>query len=331
MLYKIYKNVFLKNWIAWLSLLFGIALLAYLFFIFDTKMVIDSLRKITLWQFAFLFVLKLVFAIVGTVRWKIILNFYNRNVSLWKLYLFKAAVFAISYLTPTAAVGGQAVGALLLKNEKVPLKIGLVSVLLDSILVGIITFLITIFVVILFVTNVIFNLNFAFSFFSSFLFILLLGLAVFWTLKKSILGFNLFLKSKRATGKLFTALKKGAKLFIDFLSFDKKAFVQASLLTVLSYILVLIELFFLLYFLGIVFLPLQLTIVETGNVIAFIFPISQALGITESAAVYTHSILGSTAATGIAMSLILRARHILITLIGIAVLIFYGIIKLRRE
>lgn len=329
---KVYKNVFLKNWISLVSILIGLGMLIYLLYIFDISVIIESFRKISVWQFASIFVLKLIFSTLGALRWKIILNFYKRNASLWKLYWFRHAIFAVSYFIPPAtALGEQAIGAVLLKNEKVPFKIGLLSILLDSLIVALISFLITLFVILTFLLNLAYDLNFSSSILISLITILIFGVVFFSFTRKIISSLHIFLKYLHVSKKLLTKIKKFTYLINDFLSYDKKAFIQVILLTLASYVFILIELFLIVYFLGKVFSPSQLALVEAGNVIASLVPISQALGIAELVASYTVSLLGFVAPFGITLILILRVRHTLLALIGIGVLMFYGVIKLRKK
>lgn len=331
MLYKIYKNIFLKNWLAWISILVGVGLLVYLFLIFNPAQITESLRKITLWQFVLIAIMRLFFSAVGTLRWKIILNYYKQKISFWKLYWFKYAIFTVVYFIPPAgAFGEQAFGAVLLKNEKVPFKVGLVSVFLDTIITGIISALITLFVLGFLLFNFVYNLNYISSLAFSFLLTAFLSVLFFWLLKR-LVGIGTFLEKLKLSRKFISDIKNFAKLFYSFLNYNKKTFFQVILLTLFSYILVLIELLMIVYFLGKIFTPLQLAIVESGNVIASIVPISQALGVAELFSAYTVSLVGYTAAFGVALSLILRARHLFSAFIGIAVLIFYGLIKLRKR
>ena len=86
--------------------------------------------------------------------------------------------------------------------------------------------------------------------------------------------------------------------------------------------------FLILSFLGFNLNVLELAIIEAGYTFAFVIPVSQALGTAEAAGAYVLQALGHGAALGISLTLILRLRHLLFGLIGMVVLIFYGLVKL---
>ena len=98
-------------------------------------------------------------------------------------------------------------------------------------------------------------------------------------------------------------------------------------LSFLNYLSILLEIFLILSFLGLTLNIIELAIIELGYTFAFITPVSQALGSAEAAGAYMLRALGYSAALGISLSLILRIRHLLVGLIGIGVLVFYGLIK----
>ena len=132
------------------SFILGVLLLAPLIYFVEPVVIFESLKKISWWQFGIIFLLKLVFMIFGALKWKIILGSYQQKVSLSKLYLFKFAVFSISYFTPIAAIGGQAVGVMLFKSEKIPIKIGVTTMLIDSVLTPFISIIISFLALVLF-------------------------------------------------------------------------------------------------------------------------------------------------------------------------------------
>ena len=182
-------NIFRGNLFPLLSFLLGIILLLLLFLFIEPASVFASFKKIALWQFGLIFALKLVFWTLTALKWKVILDFYKQKVSLWKLYLFRFAAFSISYFTPITAVGGQAAGVLLLKNEKVPVKIGIATMLIDSILTSFVSVTIGFFVVVLFLLTKFSNIPFlaiAFITFFSVVFFLILFYIVSRIKKPSI-------------------------------------------------------------------------------------------------------------------------------------------------
>lgn len=324
--YKSFK-LFKGNIIPLASFILGLLLLAPVIYFVEATTIFESLEKVAWWQFGTILTLKLVFMIFGAWKWKIILDFYRQKVPLGKLYLFKFAIFSVSYFTPIAAVGGQAVGVMLLKSEKVPTKIGVTTMLIDSVLTLLVSITITFLVVVIFLLTKFFAAP-----------ILIFGsTALFLIILAVILLFFIF-RLKNATSNepksnLWLKWKinviKSLVLFTDFFKKNKKGALYLIGLNLLTHALILFETFLVLYFLGAVLGVLELALVEAGYTFAFIIPISQALGTAEASGAYFLNLLGYGAALGVSLTLILRARHLLVGLIGIAVLIFYGVIKLR--
>ncbi len=324
--YKSFKP-FKGNIIPLTSFILGLLLLAPVIYFVEPIVIFESLKKIALWEFSLILTLKLVFMIFGALKWKIILGFYHQKVSLGKLYLFKFAVSSISYFTPIAAVGGQAVGVMLLRNEKVPIKIGITTMLIDSVSTPLISITVTFLAVTLFLLTKFFVGP-----------ILIFGGATLFLISLAIILLFFIFKLKSTDMeetknnrwlKWKISIIKSLILFADFFKKNKKGTLYLIGLNLLAHASILFETFLVLYFLDAVLGILDLALVEAGYNLAFIIPISQALGTAEASGAYFLSLLGYGAALGVNLTLILRARHLLVGLIGIAVLIFYGVIKLR--
>ena len=316
-------NVFKGSFFSLLPFMLGIMLLLLLFFFIQPASVFESFEKISLWQFGFILALRLVFWTLSALKWKIILDFYQQKVSFWKLYLFKFAVFSVSYFTPITAVGGQAAGVVLLKNEKVPVKIGITTMLIDSVLAPFVSVTISLFALVLFLLIKFSSVPFFILAFLT-LFSVIFFLALFFIvciIQKPILE-----KSKlKVWSKWKITLKDFLYIFSDFFRKNKKGVLYLVVLSFFGHMSILLEIFLILSFLDISLDVIELAVIEAGYTFAFLIPVSQALGTAEATGAYTLQALGHSAALGISLTLILRIRHLLVALIGIAVLIFYGL------
>ncbi len=324
-----YKNFNLLkgNTLPLVSFILGIIFLVLLIYFLKPTTVLEVLNKITLWQLGLILTLKLVFSIFGAWKWKIILEFYNQKIPPPKLYLFKIATFSVSYFTPMAAVGGQAVGVMLLKNEKVPTKIGIMTMLIDSVLTPFISIIISFLAVLIFLVTKFSSASF-----------LIFGLLTLFLIVLFSIYFLIVLKIKRTTVqkpkhnfwlRWKITIKDFLFAFADFFRKNKKATLYLIALSLLGHAATLFEIFLILSFLGVSLAVIELAIIEVGYTFAFIIPISQALGTAEVSGAYFLNLLGYSATLGVSLTLILRFRHLLVAAIGIAVLIFYGVIKLR--
>ena len=316
-------NVFKGSFFSLLPFMLGIMLLLLLFFFIQPASVFESFEKISLWQFGFILALRLVFWTLSALKWKIILDFYQQKVSFWKLYLFKFAAFSVSYFTPITAVGGQAAGVVLLKNEKVPVKIGITTMLIDSVLAPFVSVTISLFALVLFLLIKFSSVPFFILAFLT-LFSVIFFLALFFIvciIQKPILE-----KSKlKVWSKWKITLKDFLYIFSDFFRKNKKGVLYLVVLSFFGHMSILLEIFLILSFLDISLDVIELAVIEAGYTFAFLIPVSQALGTAEATGAYTLQALGHSAALGISLTLILRIRHLLVALIGIAVLIFYGL------
>lgn len=318
-------NILKGNLFSLLSFIFGIILLFLLFFFIKPASVFASFEKIALWQFGLIFTLRLVFWTLSALKWKIILDFYKHKVSFYKLYLFKFATFSVSYFTPITAVGGQTVGVVLLKNEKVPAKIGITTMLIDSLLTPFVSVTISLFAIVLFLLTR----------FSSTPFLTLAFITLFSTVLFLSLFFVVFRIKKptveksqsKSWPKWKITLKEFLFIFSDFFRKNKKGACHLVALSFLGHLSIFLEIFLILSFLGITLDIIELAIIEAGYTFAFVIPVSQALGTAEAAGAYVLQTLGYSAALGISLTLILRLRHLLFGLIGVGVLIFYGLVK----
>jgi uncharacterized protein (TIRG00374 family) len=324
--YKSY-SLLKRNPIPFLSLIVGVVLLLTLLYFVRPATIIESFKKITLAQFGLIILLKLGFMILGALKWKVILDFYNQKVSISKLYFFKFATFSVSFFTPMAAVGGQAVGVVLLKNERVPVKIGVATMLIDSVLTPFISIIISLLAVLIFLLT---------KFSDAPVFIL--GVAILFSIVLFSVLFFIAFKIKRTDIKNHQngfLLKWKVVIydflitFSDFFRENKKGTLFLVILILLGHAAVLFEIFLILYFLDVGLGVIEIALIEAGFTFAFVIPISQALGVAEMSGAYFLNLLGYSATLGVSLTLILRARHLLVGLIGVVVLISYGLIKLR--
>jgi hypothetical protein len=116
-----------KSRIAFLTA--GIVILAVLFKSFGIEKIIEHFRIMN-WRFFLIIILYLFNNIIMTYVWKILINYPVKLKNLHKLYLARIAGDATSSINSLAALAGEPIKAMYIKNF-VPLKIGLASVVLD--------------------------------------------------------------------------------------------------------------------------------------------------------------------------------------------------------
>lgn len=308
-----------------LSFLLGLFLLIVIVSLIDPAEILSSLREITIWQFLAIFILRLAFGILGAIKWRIILEFYQYSVSFWKLYLFKLASFAVEYFTQVTVVGGQVTGVVLLRGERVPTRVGVAVMVVDSVTTSFVTMTVSFVATTAFLLTRFSNGPVTTLVLLTFLILLLFLLAFLFALR-----IEPSIKEKKKVSfweRTALALRDLVLAFSDFFKNNKRGVGVLLAVSLLGHAGVLLEIFLILLFLGNVVGILEPAIIETGYTFAFLTPISQALGTAEAAGAYTLSLLGYSAALGVGLTLILRVRHLLLGFLGIGVLIVYGVVK----
>jgi glycosyltransferase 2 family protein len=76
-----------------------------------------TLQQLQLWQIGLILTLNMIFYLLATARWWIIVEAENKRISFWPLFLVRVAVFGISYFTLGPQVGGEALQVLVLRQK----------------------------------------------------------------------------------------------------------------------------------------------------------------------------------------------------------------------
>jgi uncharacterized protein (TIRG00374 family) len=92
-----------------------------------------NLGRLSAGQIAVLLVVNLLFVLVLTLRWAVILNGLGASVGLLRLMSYRLAGYAVSYLTPGPQFGGEPLQMYLAKQRsEVDYDVGSASILLDK-------------------------------------------------------------------------------------------------------------------------------------------------------------------------------------------------------
>lgn len=271
-------------------------------------------------------------------RWQVILSGYGKKVGFWTLARIQLAGSAVSYVTPSARIGGEPLRIYMLKKDcGVNYKTGTASVVLDKYMeyLGSLVFGITGLVLLSFVPNI--------------PGIVRVVLAILIVFTMSILGviyyrlnhdrgfflslFSVFLSKKRLR-KMSKNLKNIDKKLSYFIVNHKKEFFFSFLFYALSAVLFLLEFKFLLLGLGVstTFLDVLLVGIVVG--LANIVPLPMALGSLEAGQSGLFELIKGDGGIGLILSLIVRIRGLFFSLIGfLLIIVFSGkdILKKSKE
>jgi len=313
-----------------LSLVIGIAIFAIFFYRTGIDAVWDifsSIEPLYLGLFALFTTLTFVPAVL---RWKIVLRAHGKDLPFLALLRYTIMGYAVSYVTPSARIGGEPLRAYMVHKEQgMDLKTATSSVIIEKFveLSGSIAFGIFGLVLIFLIPNLDWRIKlffgavvlFGFSILLIFYYRSLMGKGSFSSL------FLLFRLNKIARWNDFVYVilsveKKMQKFFVK----NKKEFFQAFLTYLLYGVLVFFEFNFLFKGLGFnePFTTVILAIVVSGFV-GFI-PIPGGLGFLEAGQSALLSVVKGQGSLGFAFSLFLRIRGLVFVAIGFVLISYFS-------
>ena len=263
-----------------------------------------------------------------------ILKHFNYNIKFWKLCLHRYAGWAVSFLTPSAQVGGEPVRVMLLTKDGVRRRDAVFSVIIDKMLQlsGLVIFVLIGFTFLLskhLVTKDIFmTLGIALIFFVS---------LICWFYYSSVrnIGFfssifrlfrlNRFKRFKKTYNKILIVEEAIREFYTDHWG----KFVRLLILSVIAEAYEMIEYWLIGYFMGIEFTMFQLFLVRSIPILTYLLPIPGALGVLEGSHAAIFALLGVNINVFVFV-LITRIRDLINVFIGLAHISGSGIFALRR-
>lgn len=322
------------SWKNWLTGTFLIGGLIALYFILKEH----GIKEIfyTYKNFDPLILLFYVFSVIAIFmllnwRWDVVLKSRNISIPFRKLFIYRIIGMSINFLTPGPRVGGEATQSSMLTKHDVNFTEGLTTVMIDKIIditTSGILFLIGITLV-----------GLKYSFTGSFGWILLVLGMIFVVLV--VLFYYRMLTSKHFFLRLFhilrldkvkskTIIKIERKIeemeliMIEFYKNNKKAFIKTLGISVLSWIAMFFEYKFAAQLLGFNIGIIEIFFIVSFVGMAMLFPIPMAIGVLEAGQISAFALLGLPASAGVALAFLVRAKDIIMALIGMVLLALYG-------
>jgi len=308
------------------SLLIGILLFALLFYKIGPVQIWAKIKQLTWRNFLILFGLRGLYWGLRTLNWKIVFECYGQRASFFHLFGARMAGHAISYLTPSSLLGGEAIRAMSVRDDDRGKCFA--SVVVDKMIefLTIIAFMVIGLAVAL--TKIPMPLPSKIFLIVTILGVALLVLLLFlkqrqgfflWIancLKKIKINFN-FIEKNRGR------LQRIDKYISAFYSGHKAAFTLVVFLYCLSYFFWACEIHFTLLFIGvenITFLE-SFLIISLGT-IAFLLPaIPASLGTYEIIYVGIFALFGLQTDAGMTLTLVRRILALLYAGIGLLVML----------
>jgi uncharacterized protein (TIRG00374 family) len=297
--------------------------------------ILAALRTITLAELAALAVLNGIILLLFSSRWWVILRAMGHPIPYLRLAGYRMAGFAISYFSPGTQFGGEPLQAYLVQNRHgVATSIAVAAVSMDKLFELLANF--TFLVVGLLVTissgliPSLANPRLA-GVAAGLLAIPLVYLGALWLGKYPLTRLAGLLPQRAWAYRYLRqvpGLVQAIELQISDLFRQRPLLVGGVLaLSLLIWLLVLFEYWLMAYFLG---APLSLTqtvVAMTAVRASFLTPIPGGIGLLEASQVLSMQAFGYSAALGITLSLLIRARDLLVGLFSLWV----GAVASRRE
>lgn len=265
------------------------------------------------------------------LRWYLILLSHGVKVPIYKLFNFRVAGFAISYLTPSARLGGEPIKTYFLTKEKVPLEKAMSSVMIDKSLELTANTIMTIIGAVILTYLAVVSTKVKWLLFLVVLSAGILLWLFYYRLFKgkgvfsSLIG---FFKLNKFTfiEKNFQKIRHSELEMTNFFNNYKKVFIIGTIISFILWILTIFEFKYLLYTFGYDTGLIQIFLVLVAVGIAYLVPVPTALGVLEGVQVSLFTAFGKGASYGFAISLVTRVRDMMWTLYGLSYLYFKGVV-----
>jgi len=315
-----------------LSLVLGIVLLIVVLSQFPIGDVFDKFKEAKL--IYLLYYLLSVFGILffATLRWYNILLSQKVNINFWRLFAYRLVGSAMSYLTPGPKVGGEFFQSAAMRKEKISFTQRLSSIVIDRTVELSSSGFFFIIGAIVGVAFLPFNLDFGTR--AILISVCIVALYLIYLFFKQVFSGKSVFHSLFRMFKLhrFKKLEKYEqkvidfeRYVIDFYSRDRKHFFISIALTFFTWIGMFAEYYFLLKMFGVSASLLSIFMVVSFVGLAYLLPMPMALGTLEAGQVSAFAIIQASTAIGIGVALIIRAKDIILSLIGVFFMGMYGI------
>jgi uncharacterized protein (TIRG00374 family) len=113
--------------LAWIA---GLLLFIFLIYKIGPERILSHIRALSFSNFLLLFFLRFFYWLLRTLGWKFVSDSYGDKISFFRLFAARLSGYSISYLTPSAHIGGEAIRTMCLNTPN--RRKGLASVIVDK-------------------------------------------------------------------------------------------------------------------------------------------------------------------------------------------------------
>lgn len=278
-------------------------------------------------QLGFLVVLNAAILGIFAARWWLLVRELDRPVSFGAVLAYRLAAFGVNYFTPGPQFGGEPLQvALLVKRQSVPPASATASVALDKLLELAVNLGFLVGGLALILSRGLLS-GLAQAHLLGILSILLalpvIYLTLLWLgrhpLSTALAHLPRYVAAIAPIQKLRTFVYASEGRISVFCRSKPLIFLLASLLSLFGWLLMILEFWLMMVFLGMPVPLLPAFVVLTAARLAFLAPTPGGLGALEAALVLAVTALGFPPAAGLSLALLIRVRDLLVGLSGLAI------------
>jgi uncharacterized protein (TIRG00374 family) len=323
-------NENLKRILIVLSIVIGIGVFIYILGTFSIRDVLSSFKYLKLSYVLGFICASLFIQCMLTSRWLIVLKYQGIKLGFFKATMYRLAGYSISYLTPGPRVGGEPVTAGLMTKDGVDFKNALSGIGIDKVIETACSGIFFVFGGLIVLVTVSLPSSTKIPIIIA---LLLFSLAIGYFVYKLIKGEYFFsylfrvlrLHKIRALQKYENNINYFEDLLGSFYRRKRLYFFATILISVLAWVGMYFEYQFLAYILGVQIGIDKIFLIVSFVGVAQLTPIPMALGTLEAGQIGAFAIFGVKKGSAIALSLMVRARDLVIVGVGLVVLSYYGL------
>lgn len=311
----------MKKTIAFIVLgLLGVGLFTSMILSSNIHSLWDSLHHISIPALIVFTTISIINFLVFTVKWDVILRTNNNNIPpIHELALFRLVTFALSYLIPSAQVGGEPARIYLLEQKGVKRNVAVSSVVIDKVFELSINVLFSVgALAVLFLHRSTFE-NTGVFFIA--LAIIVLVFFFYQTVKGNGFFTSIFdglrLNRIHFFAQYRHTISNTEKTMKTFFHHHLLALFTTIILSIICFLLMILEYFVIFYFLDVTPTFSQLLIVTVVPLMGYLIPVPGAVGTLEMAQITAFTLAGLDPILALPTVIILRVRDIIFVLGGL--------------
>ncbi|MCL4262620.1 MAG: flippase-like domain-containing protein [Anaerolineae bacterium] len=314
-----------KRYVMWLPWLAALVLLLWVVQAVPLTAVWQTLFRLTWWQVATLVVLNGAALVWLTGRWWLLLWGMGWRLPLGMAVGHRLAAFGVSYFTPGPHFGGEPVQVLLVeKRHGVPRLTAVSAVSLDKSLELLVNFAFLLFGVLVTWRTGLLRASMgeeAIGLAGGLLLFPMFYLAAIWGGRRPLTGAFRWGQPVGQRWRWYetavAALAASETQAHQLCHRSPRLFVLTLLLSAASWLVLLLEYGLMFSFLGASLSPVQIIVALTAMRLAYLLPLPGGLGSLEASQVFALGLMGADPAIGVAASVLIRGRDVLLGLVGL--------------